>query len=172
MSKTISNAPILTNLSVATKSLNGVVASLALEAVMTGKATLSLQHIAMLAEGVGTIDASVREALGIEVERLEMTSREPVNPAPSPQTIQEFLNERRANQEAAVRSFSEQRDEAGFAELKGMAEQPASSHETLGFKFVPIGSISMRADASPEEFAEAIFNAIREHAGKTHPTTH
>lgn len=156
MNKTISNAPILTTLSVATACLQGVVGSLARQALLTGKATLSLREVAMLAEGTGVIDASVREALGVEVERLDLADRQQVNPTPSPQTVQEFLNERRANQERVVRAYAEPRDEAGFAELKNIAEQPAVETPQTHGGFHPIGAIALPLNATPEHIQAAV----------------
>jgi hypothetical protein len=172
MSKTLSNAPILTQLSVATKCLQGVVASLALEAVMTGQATLSPQHVAMLAESVDNMSGAVREALAIEVERLDLADKAQTNAAPSQATVQEFLNQRRENQRKAAEAYAQPRDEAGFEELKGMADQPAVERETVGVKFVPIGRISLPADATPEQFMSAVLGAIMGGRGGDQPTAH
>jgi hypothetical protein len=171
MNKTLSNAPILTQLSVATKCLHGVVGSLALEALLTGRATLTAEQVVQLASGVETIDAAVREALGVEVERLDLADKAQTNAAPGPDTVQEFLNQRRENQRKAAEAYAQPRDQAGFEELKGMADQPAIERETVGVKFVPIGRISLPADATPEQFMSAVLGAIMGQGGDQ-PTTH
>ncbi|MFT4064317.1 hypothetical protein [Paraburkholderia sp.] len=167
MSKAKSNVAILTTLASAMQPLQGVVGSLMIEAMVTGRATLAPHQIDRLAQGVVIIGDAVQEALALEVERLDAEAKG--NGAD--ETVQEFLNRRRENQEKVARAFSEPRDEAGFAELKTMAEQPAEIRKTLDVKFVPLGHISIPADATPEQFMSAILGAIMGQ-GDSKPTTH
>jgi hypothetical protein len=168
MSKALSNAAILTKTSEGASILTKVAGSILLEAMVAGEARINMKQAALLAEGVGVLDLAIREALGIEVERLDVQAKG----QGAGVSVEDFLKARRQNQEKVARAFSEQRDEAGFQELKGMADQPANQRETVDVKFVPIGRISLPADATPSDVVGAILNLLGQHPDQGRPTTH
>lgn len=110
-----SNALHLSKLSRSFRHLRSVTETLLIEATIQGSARIGQQEAAKLLLGVERMNHLLSQALGIEVERLTaLTAAEEEAAQPKPSMTKE----------AFVKSWREQPDTTGLAELKGMADEP------------------------------------------------
>jgi hypothetical protein len=110
------NTAELAQLSEGTSLLKDLAGSFAIEAIKTGKATLSIDDAMMLFAGVDQINELAKQALVFEADRAE------VNPAPTPAEV--AAAQPSMTKDEFVRSWSDPRDEAGVADLKAMSDEP------------------------------------------------